>query len=71
MSPEPITFLLGRRDEPTDALRDYCAFLSEALAEHGILGEIRWVPWAEHSWPAALHALRLQARSWRGRWVFV
>lgn len=71
MSPERVTFLLGRRDEPTDALEDYCAYLAESLAAHDFECELRWVPWAQHGWPAALEALRLQARGWRGRWVFV
>jgi hypothetical protein len=31
MSHERILALLGQRDEPTDALADYCRYLGEAL----------------------------------------
>jgi len=71
MSAERVIALLGRRDEPTDAVEEYCRYLSVALAEHSFNAEIRRVPWNEHGWPGSLNALRLQAESWRGIWVLV
>ena len=69
MSEQRIICLLGRRDEPTDALEEYCQYLAKALADHSFKTEIRRVPWDQHGWAASLEALRLQAESWRGVWV--
>ena len=71
MSAERVIALLGRRDEPTDAVEEYCGYLGAALAEHSFKLEIRRVPWNEHGWSASLNALRLQAESWRDIWVLV
>src|SRR5262245_43367007 len=71
MSTERVIALLGRRDEPTDAVEEYCGYLGSALAEHSFKLEIRRVPWNQHGWSASLNALRLQAESWRGTWVLV
>jgi glycosyltransferase involved in cell wall biosynthesis len=71
MSAERVIALLGRRDEPTDAVEEYCRHLGAALADDSFNLEIRRVPWNEHGWPASLNALRLQAQSWRGMWVLV
>lgn len=71
MSPQRVICLLGRRDEPTDAVEEYCQHLAEALAAHSFHGEIRRVPWDQHGWAASLDALRLQAESWNGVWVLV
>src|SRR5262245_48862519 len=69
MSTERVIALLGRRDEPTDAVEEYCEYLGAALAEHSFRLEIRRVPWDQHGWSASLNALRLQAESWRDTWV--
>ncbi|HEU0368571.1 MAG TPA: glycosyltransferase [Candidatus Acidoferrum sp.] len=69
MSAERVIALLGRRDEPTDAVEEYCRLLGSALHEHSFSMEIRRVPWNEHGWPASLNALRLQGESWRDTWV--
>lgn len=66
MNPQRVIALLGRRDEPTDAVEEYCRYLGEALAIHNFRTEIRRVPWDQHGWSASLQALRLQAESWRG-----
>jgi glycosyltransferase involved in cell wall biosynthesis len=66
-----IIALLGRRDEPTDALQDYCRLLGKALRAHNFHLDIRRVPWSEHGWARSLEALRLQAKDWRGTWVLV
>src|SRR5258705_7863650 len=71
MKPQLVIALLGRRDEPTDAVEDYCRYLGKALASHKLDLQIRRVPWKEHGWSASLEALRLQAQAWRGAWVLV
>src|ERR1700686_3505776 len=38
--------ILGRRDMPTDGVRDYCCYLRDALANEGVnltLTQVRWV----------------------------
>jgi len=42
--------LLGRRDEPTDAVEEYCQFLGAALEAQGIPFEIERVSWDELGW---------------------
>jgi glycosyltransferase involved in cell wall biosynthesis len=71
MSPRRLFALLGRRDEPTDAVEEYCLHLGEALVEHDFQLELRRVPWEIHGWARSLHALRLQAAGWRGTWILV
>jgi glycosyltransferase involved in cell wall biosynthesis len=63
--------LLGRRDEPTDAVEEYCRYLGGALRAHDIQLEIRRVPWERFGWSEALRGLRLQASKWKGIWVVV
>jgi glycosyltransferase involved in cell wall biosynthesis len=63
--------LFGRGDQPTDALREYCAFLGEALQEHGYAMEMAAVAWPGRGWRAALAELRRDARGWAGVPVFV
>jgi len=67
----PSIALLGRKDQPTDALEEYCRYLSAALIEHDIQLEIRRVPWEIHGWRDSLDALRLMATKWRGTWVLI
>ena len=71
MNPQRVIALLGRRDEPTDAVEEYCRYLGGALAAHDFQVEIRRVPWDQHGWTASLDALRLQAEAWRGTWVLL
>jgi glycosyltransferase involved in cell wall biosynthesis len=61
--------LLGKRDEPTDAVEEYCEFLGKAVCAQGIQIEPVRLPWADRGWHAALGELRQQAQSWRGKWV--
>lgn len=63
--------LLGRKDEPTDAVEQYCRYLAAALQAHDIQMQIRRVPWEIHGWRDAFRALRLQAAPWRGTWVLL
>jgi glycosyltransferase involved in cell wall biosynthesis len=71
MNERRILALLGPRDEPTDAVEEYCRYLGGALRAHGIGMELARVPWAEVGWPSALGDLRQKAGSWRGKWVLV
>lgn len=63
--------LLGRRDNPTDGVEDYCTNLREAFAKHdGDLTLVR-VPWAELGWRRALGSLWRQSNDWEGQWILV
>jgi len=70
MARDRILALLGRRDEPTDAIEQYCINLGEALEAHGLQFEICRVAWELHGWSHSLHDLRLQAASWSNTWIF-
>jgi glycosyltransferase involved in cell wall biosynthesis len=63
--------LLGKRDEPTDAVEEYCRYLGDALKPYRMELEICRVPWEIHGWSDALRTLRLQAANWGNRWVLV
>jgi glycosyltransferase involved in cell wall biosynthesis len=63
--------LLGRRDEPTDAVEEYCRYLGAALRTLGFALELARVPWHERGWPVALRELRGQSASWRGAPVLI
>jgi len=63
--------LLGRQDEPTDALEDYCRLLSQALHEKGYALEISRVAWAEQGWHRALKDTEERFRAQPGCWVLV
>jgi glycosyltransferase involved in cell wall biosynthesis len=71
MNERRIVALLGRRDEPTDAVEEYCRYLGGALRAHGMETELTRVPWAERGWPAALREVRQKADAWRGRWALL
>lgn len=66
-----LVALLGRRDEPTDGVEDYCVCLEKGLTHRGVSVELVRMPWAERGWPAALRWLWSESSHWRGRWVFV
>lgn len=69
--PFPMIMLLGRRDEPTDAVRDYANCLGEALRARGIGCQSWEVHWREQGWLVALTRLWKQSRAWRNRWVIL
>src|SRR5271169_1778777 len=71
MSARKAVLLLGRRDEPTDGVADYCEKLREAGGARGISFELAQVPWAEKGWSEALCELRKAAAAWRDRWVLL
>ena len=66
-----IIALLGRRDEPTDAVEEYCGYLGGALRDRGFAMELSRVPWEERGWTSALRELREKAHEWRGKWVLL
>ena len=66
-----VVLLLGRKDQPTDAVEEYCRYLCEALSRHSVTGEIVRVPWNERGWKDAVAELRRKAQNWRDRWVFL
>jgi glycosyltransferase involved in cell wall biosynthesis len=66
-----VVLLLGRKDEPTDAVEEYCEYLREALSNRSAKGEIVRVSWNERGWAKALEELHREAAIWRGRWVFL
>jgi len=68
---ERCVALLGRRDEPTDGVEDYCTWLARALAPLGITLELSRVPWTRVGWRPALAALRRQAPGWALQVVFL
>src|SRR5690348_1076406 len=49
--------VLGRRDTPTDAVEEYCRYLSSALAAQGFSLEIARVHWTQNGWRRALTEL--------------
>jgi glycosyltransferase involved in cell wall biosynthesis len=63
--------ILGRKDEPTDAVEEYCRYLADALQFHDIDLEIRRVPWELDGWPKALGAFKLMANKSRDSWALV
>src|SRR5882762_5382293 len=71
MNAEPIVALVGRRDEPTDGVADYCTWLGGAIGEFGYRLEIVRLDWPERGWNATLAELRETAAAWRGRWVLL
>lgn len=68
---EPVVALLGRRDEPTDGVEQYCVHLAEALRAHEFAMELLRASWKERGWHAALRNLKQRAADWRGRWVLL
>jgi glycosyltransferase involved in cell wall biosynthesis len=67
----PVIALLGRRDEPTDALRDYCARLAEGLRAQGVVLETADVLWDRQGWIMTLAKLWKKSAHWRGHWVLL
>jgi glycosyltransferase involved in cell wall biosynthesis len=68
---DKIVALVGKRDEPTDGVADYCSSLRGALRPYGCELELFQVRWAEHGWSAALAELRENAKEWCGCWILL
>src|SRR5271154_6432657 len=71
MSAERIVALVGQRDQPTDGVADYCAWLGGGLQSCGCELETFRVRWPEIGWSAALAELKEKANQWRGCWVLL
>jgi glycosyltransferase involved in cell wall biosynthesis len=63
--------LLGREDEPTDALEDYCKLLAQSLHKRGYSLEISRIDWAKQGWRRALKDAGKRFANHRGGWVLV
>jgi glycosyltransferase involved in cell wall biosynthesis len=63
--------LLGRRDEPTDALEDYCHLLAQSLHKRRYSLEISRIAWAEHGWRRALKDVEKRLAEQRSGWALV
>lgn len=61
--------LLGRRDLPTDGVRDYCLQLSQAFARRGEHLDVAEVRWETQGWLRAVGQLWRESRAWKGKWV--
>jgi glycosyltransferase involved in cell wall biosynthesis len=61
--------LLGRRDFPADGITDYCGYLGQNLAPHGIELRMARVEWVEKGWLRSARHLLRQSKQWRGLWV--
>src|SRR5258708_23300130 len=54
---QPVVAVLGRPDEPTDAVEQFCVHLGAALREHDFAIEIVRARWKERRLSAALRHL--------------
>jgi len=63
--------LLGRRDNPTDGVEDYCNFLGRALARQGVEFKTKRVEWMDQGWARGLWKLRRECAEWKGSWVLL
>jgi glycosyltransferase involved in cell wall biosynthesis len=63
--------LLGQRDQPTDAVEEYCNYLAGSLRRHGISLELKRVGWAETGWRDALSQLKRFAGERQAAWFLL
>jgi glycosyltransferase involved in cell wall biosynthesis len=68
---ERCVALLGRRDEPTDAVEEYCQYLGTALEALGVSFELERVHWCELGWGEALAGIDRRAGHWKNAWVLI
>jgi glycosyltransferase involved in cell wall biosynthesis len=66
-----LVALLGREDEPTDALEDYCKLLAQSFYKRGYSLEISRIAWAEQGWRRALKDAAKRFAEQRGGWALV
>jgi glycosyltransferase involved in cell wall biosynthesis len=66
-----LIVLLGRRDEPTDGVEDYCRWLGRALEQQDCSLELVRMPWDRSGWRMEMQSLKAKAALWRGKWVLV
>ena len=63
--------LLGRRDEPTDAVEEYCQYLGSALEPQGVSFELERFPWCELGWRKAFAEMDRKAGLWKNDWILI
>jgi len=63
--------LLGRRDQPTDGVYDYCEYLSAAFARRGDCLDVVELRWDIHGWRRALLDLWRRSHAWKNRRVLL
>jgi glycosyltransferase involved in cell wall biosynthesis len=63
--------VLGRRDAPTDAVEDYCRYLSAALTPRGIALETDRVEWSSLGWRVALADFLARRADQKNSWYFL
>lgn len=63
--------VLGRPDSPTDAVEEYCRYLSSALANREISLELARVRWAEDGWGSSLEELLQKFGSSKNCWFLL
>jgi glycosyltransferase involved in cell wall biosynthesis len=63
--------LLGRQDQPTDAVEDYCNLLAQSLDERKCPLEISRIAWVERGWRRALKDVEKRLKEQRSGWVLV
>jgi glycosyltransferase involved in cell wall biosynthesis len=63
--------LLGRRDEPTDAVEEYCRYLGNSLQAHSVQLEIMRIPWAESGWQKALRDFQKSSAELQVSWFLL
>jgi glycosyltransferase involved in cell wall biosynthesis len=68
---ERCVALLGRRDEPTDAVEEYCQYLRSGLEAHGVFLELQRFPWCELGWREAFARMDREAGQWKNGWVLI
>jgi glycosyltransferase involved in cell wall biosynthesis len=68
---ERCVALLGRRDEPTDAVEEYCHYLGAALEAQGISFELERIRWCELGWRKALAGMDRRVAHWKNDWVLI
>jgi glycosyltransferase involved in cell wall biosynthesis len=66
-----LVALLGRLDQPTDGVRDYCVHLSQAFARRGVRMDIVQLRWKNEGWIKTLASLWRQSRAWKNHFVFL
>lgn len=63
--------LLGRRDQPTDGVYDYCQYLSASFEQRGDHLDVVELRWEVHGWRKTLLGLWKRSRNWKNHPVLV
>jgi glycosyltransferase involved in cell wall biosynthesis len=63
--------ILGTPDEPTDAVEEYCHYLSDALTKQDIELQLLRVRWAELGWRKALIEITGEIAPLNAKWILL